>query len=245
VGYDHARGEPRATFGRRKRGAGEGAARRWGDCIDCGACVVTCPTGIDIRDGLQMECIHCTQCVDACDAVMDRIGRPRGLIRYTSRDELAGAPRRILRPRIVLYPLLLALVWGGLTVALLGREPADITVLRGPGSPFALLPTGEVSNQIRVKIVNRSGGEREYRIEIPGEERLRVIVAESRLRVADGRSATATVFVTAPRGAFHDGRRDIRVRVSDDAGFSTTAAYRLLGPRAAEEGARHERDRAR
>jgi len=85
VAYDPRRGEPRGKLGRVA-----------GDCIDCRACVLTCPTGIDIRDGLQMECIHCAQCIDACDAIMDRVGRPRGLVRYGSRDEMAGAPRRIL-----------------------------------------------------------------------------------------------------------------------------------------------------
>ena len=111
VGYDARRGEPRGKLGRRGLAPITPPAPA-GDCIDCGACVVTCPTGIDIREGLQMECIHCTQCMDACDSIMDRVGRPRGLIRYSSRDELAGAPRRILRPRVVLYPLLLVLVWG-------------------------------------------------------------------------------------------------------------------------------------
>src|SRR5262249_50274176 len=155
VGYDARRGERRGTA--RLRRSRSGAPERWGDCIDCGACVLTCPTGIDIRDGLQMECIHCTQCMDACDAVMARIGKPLGLIRYSSKDELAGQPRRILRPRIVLYPLLLALVWGALVLALARREPADVTVLRGLGTPFSVLPSGEVSDQIRVKIVNRRG----------------------------------------------------------------------------------------
>ena len=99
VAYDVNRGEPR---GKPKDNA---AVARGGDCVDCNACVLTCPTGIDIRDGLQMECIHCTQCADACDAMMVKVGRPTGLIRYTSQDALAGQVRRLLRPRTVLYPL--------------------------------------------------------------------------------------------------------------------------------------------
>ena len=205
-------------------------AGAFGDCIDCGACVVTCPTGIDIRQGLQMECIHCTQCMDACDAVMDRIGRPRGLIRYSSKDQLQGEPRRILRPRVVVYPLLVLLVWGALGVALAHRAPAEITVLRGLGSPFTLLPSGEVSNQLRVKIVNRGSEERHYRIHLAEDAILRLVAPDTPLPVGGGKSATATVFVIAPRSAFVHGQRDIRLHVEDEGGFGTATPYRLMGP---------------
>jgi cytochrome c oxidase accessory protein FixG len=246
VGYDARRGEPRGKPGRRGLAVlGRGAA---GDCVDCGACVVCCPTGIDIRDGLQMECIHCTQCIDACDAIMDRVGRPRGLIRYSSRDELAGQARRILRPRIVLYPLLLVLVWGVLGYALAHRAPADVTVLRGLGSPFTLLPSGRVSNQIRVKIVNREAADHRYRIDLapdgPGAGALEVIAPDNPLPVPAGHSATATIFVTAPRGAFEDGQREVRFRIDNGAGWSQLVAYRLLGPEGeghGPEGERHGR----
>jgi len=264
VGYDVRRGEPRATYRERKGATG---ARGFGDCIECRACVVTCPTGIDIRQGLQMECIHCTQCMDACDAVMDRIGRPRGLIRYTSGDELEGepqpearradmeilraerggepqpavrgaaggeprdgAPRRLPRPRAVLYPLLVLLVWGALGVGLVGRAPAEITVLRGLGSPFALLPSGEVSNQLRVKIVNRGAEDRHYLIQLAGDASLRLVAPDNPLAVGGEKSATATVFVIAPRSAFADGQRHVRLHVEDEGGFSVTTPYRLVGP---------------
>jgi cytochrome c oxidase accessory protein FixG len=227
VGYDARRGEPRGMLRQRRNGSGQPP---WGDCIDCGACVVTCPTGIDIRDGLQMECIHCTQCMDACDAVMARIGRPPGLIRYTSKDELAGQPRRLLRPRIVLYPLLLLAVWGAFSVALARREPADVTVLRGLGTPWALLPSGEVSDQIRIKIVNRRSSDQQYLIELAEAPGLRLVAPGNPLPVAAGKTGTATIFVVAHQRAFDKGRRDIRFRISDDAGFRTEVPYRLLGP---------------
>jgi cytochrome c oxidase accessory protein FixG len=235
VGYDTRRGEPRGILRLRRNGSG-----RWGDCIDCGACVVTCPTGIDIRDGLQMECIHCTQCMDACDAVMARIGRPLGLIRYSSKDELAGQPRRVLRPRILLYPLLLVLVWGGFGLALARREPVDVTVLRGLGVPFSVLPSGEVSDQIRIKIVNRRNTDQRYRIELAGAEGLKLVAPDNPLPVAAGKTETTTVFIVAARDVFDDGKRDIRFRISDDAGFSTSVPYRVLGPK--EERRRHEKD---
>ena len=230
VGYDVRRGEPRGHLAR-GAGNGPGAPRQaLGDCVDCGACVLTCPTGIDIRDGLQMECIHCTQCVDACDSVMERIGRPRGLIRHSRQDELGGAPRRILRPRVVLYPILLLAVWGMLGWSLAHRASADVTVLRGLGSPFTLLPSGEVSNQIRVKVVNRADGDRRYLIELAGGDGLHLIAPDNPLTVAAGHATTATVFVTASRGAFREGAREIGFRISDDAGFAVSVPYRLLGP---------------
>ncbi|MEZ6088643.1 MAG: 4Fe-4S dicluster domain-containing protein [Pirellulaceae bacterium] len=96
VAYDPVRGEPRMKG---KRQPDDNA----GDCVDCNQCVVVCPTGIDIRKGLQMECINCTQCIDACDDVMDRVGKPRGLIRYSSQDAIARKPRRLVRGRTIIY----------------------------------------------------------------------------------------------------------------------------------------------
>jgi cytochrome c oxidase accessory protein FixG len=227
VGYDPRRGEPRGTF---RRGVAARASAAGADCVDCRLCVRTCPTGIDIRDGLQMECIHCAQCIDACDAVMAKIGRPLGLIRYTSRAELGGEARRWLRPRLVFYPALLLLVFGAFTIALLQRAPADVTVLRAQGSPFTLLPSNQVSNQIRIKIVNRTREDRRYHVAIADNEALHLVAPENPIAVAAGKTGTAVVFVTAPRAALPGGRLDIRFRVSDGAGFTTLATYRLLGP---------------
>lgn len=228
VGYDSRRGEPR---GKLKK---DGAAARpaTGDCIDCGACVVTCPTGIDIRDGLQMECIGCTQCIDACDTIMDRIGKPRGLVRYTSQEVLETGERKILRPRVIAYPALLLLVFGFLAAGIVGKEPADVTVLRGIGSPFMVLPSGEISNQLRVKIVNRGDSPRSYRIEVAGTEDLGLVAPQNPVPIEGGRTETATVFVLAPPGSFVGGEQEITVRVSDGESFSKNLPYRLLGPEA-------------
>ncbi len=225
VGYDTRRGEPRALVRNRK-----GGAAPHGDCIACDACVQTCPTGIDIREGLQMECVHCTQCIDACDAVMDKIGKPRGLIRYTSRDELDGKPRRLLRPRVAIYPAILLLVWGFLGYALAHRTSADVTVLRGIGSPFAILPDGQISNQLRIKIVNRSDGDRAYRLSLEGAPELELVVPENPMSVARGKTGTAAAFVIGPPSAIPGGQRDITVRVTDGAGYDGKIPYRVLGP---------------
>ena len=159
VSYDPRRGEPR---GKGRRSGAEGPPL--GDCIDCARCVDTCPTGIDIREGLQMECIACTQCIDACDSVMDKIGQPRGLIRFSSQARIGGAAGRLLRPRVIIYPAAMLVLLTAFGVVLGGKQSADVTLLRGLGLPFTELKPGEITNQIRVKIKNRSGGDAEYRI---------------------------------------------------------------------------------
>ncbi|MBP7146901.1 MAG: cytochrome c oxidase accessory protein CcoG [Acidobacteria bacterium] len=223
VGYDARRGEPRGKPAEREAG-------RAGDCIDCQACVVTCPTGIDIRDGLQMECVGCTQCIDACDAIMDRLGRPRGLIRYSSQDALAGRRSKVLRPRVILYPLVLVLLLGLLGASLARRESADVTLLRGIGSPFAVLPDGSISNQLRVKVVNRGAADASYLVELLGAPEFHVVAPQNPLPVAAGRSETATLFVVGPASAFTRGERTVRVRVAGGAEFAHEQEYRLLGP---------------
>ena len=221
VAYDYVRGEPRARGKERPEGAG--------DCIDCGACVTTCPTGIDIRNGLQMECVHCTQCMDACDQIMDQVTRPRGLIRYATQDALAGKPKRLLRPRVVLYPLALALFVGAFVTALNTRAAADVTILRGAGEPFRLEADGRVANQVRVRIANRSRAEHTYAITILGAESGQVIAPENPLTIAPGELRSTSVFVVLPRDAFMGGRRDITVRVTSG-GFAESFPFNLLGP---------------
>ena len=230
VAYDYVRGEPRAHGAKDRDPAA-------GDCIDCKACVQTCPTGIDIRNGLQMECVHCTQCIDACDEIMDRIGKPRGLIRYSSQDEIAGQPRHLLRLRTILYPVVLAILLGGLGTTMYLKKAADLTVLRGLDGPFAIEADGRISNQIRIKLTNRRGEDMAYTIVLdslatddiaPNE--ITVIAPENPLRVQAGETRTTSVFVLLPARAFPAGERFIRITVADDRGYQETVPYRLLGP---------------
>jgi cytochrome c oxidase accessory protein FixG len=147
VGYDVTRGEPR-------RGAAVEASAKIGDCIDCNRCVHVCPTGIDIRQGLQMECIGCTACIDACDEVMDRVHKPRGLIRYDSQNGFAGGRTRWFRPRIALYGFLLVAGISVATWALTTFHPANLGITRIPGAPY-ISDNGAIRNQFLVRIVNK------------------------------------------------------------------------------------------
>lgn len=147
IGYDKKRGEPRGKIGLI-------GAR---DCIDCNRCVHVCPTGIDIRQGLQMECIGCTACIDACDDVMTRLQRPRGLIRYDSQNAFAGRPTRWLRPRTLLYGVLLLVGASVATLALSTVHPASFGVTRMTGAPY-IVDAETVRNQFLVRLVNKRPG---------------------------------------------------------------------------------------
>ncbi len=233
--YDKQRGEPRG------HGAGERAGL--GDCIDCNACVITCPTGIDIRDGLQMECVHCTQCADACDAVMEKVGKPAGLIRYASQDALEGRPRRLLRPRTVLYPAALAVFLGAFVVALSTRAAADITLLGAIGAPFTREPGDTIVNQVRIRIANRGREAARYSVELLDAPGARVIAPEMPLTVAAGAMATTSIFVLVDEESFHGVQLPVRFRVSDGQAFREEFAWRLRGPANDDHRAQDERRR--
>jgi cytochrome c oxidase accessory protein FixG len=228
VGYDERRGEPR-SHGKSQAGSG--------DCIDCGACVKTCPTGIDIRKGLQLECIACAQCVDACDSIMARVKKPKGLIRYASQRSLSGAKRRLLRPRVFFYGGLLLLLLGALILAGEAQQGVQLTVLRGQGAPYVLSSDG-VQCQVRLKIENHTSKAETYHISImlgPKAEAAealggRVVLPENPVFVPSLGRRTAGGFVILPETEFHQGRVPIVVQVRDSRGQSQSVSYQLLGP---------------
>jgi cytochrome c oxidase accessory protein FixG len=229
VGYDVRRGEPRGK---------PGSAEILGDCVDCGACVRTCPTGIDIRDGLQMECIHCTQCIDACDAIMDRVGKARGLVRYTSRDEIEGVAETGLRWRLVLYPVLLGLALVACVALLIVRAPASVTMLRKTGAPFQRTQTGEVTNQIRLKVTNRTLEDRRYQISLVDGAGLKLVAPVNPLPVAAGQSEITSVFVVFPQEGFVRGERSVRLRLTDSVQWEETLTCQIQGPTGPASGGR-------
>ena len=223
VAYDAKRGEPR---GRRRRLA---VVQPQGDCVDCSACVTTCPTGIDIRRGLQMECIGCAQCIDACDAVMDKLGQPRGLIRYTSDAELAGEPRGVLRARTIVYPLLLAAALVGLFVTL-GERPAAEIWLEKTSTPYDRLDGDRISTPIALRLENRTDAAHAYTLVLDDPAHAPTAGLAASYQLAPRQTLHIPFFVLSPAGTFVHGRRDARLVVKDDAGWSTTLPVVLLGP---------------
>jgi len=221
IGYDGKRGEPRSK-GKQKPGNG--------DCIDCQACVVACPTGIDIRQGLQLECIACAQCVDACDSIMTRIHKPLGLIRYAAQDTLeTGNKAPLLRPRVVIYSILLLGLLVTLSSALLVKPGAEVTILRGIGAPFS--ESGpQIVNQIRIKVRNRSSSLQRYHVELADLPAAQLIAPEDPLPIAAGEQRTTSVFVMAPKSVFSRGSRAVHFRLTDEHDYRAEFPYELLGP---------------
>jgi cytochrome c oxidase accessory protein FixG len=220
VGYDVGRGEPRGKRGK------EGA----GDCVDCRRCVVVCPTGIDIRNGVQMECLACTACIDACDDVMDRLGRARGLVRYDSMRGLAGKKRRILRSRIVLYT---ALLFVGAAVALVAtrrRTDFEAVLLRLPGQPYTS-DGAEIRNALQVHIVNKRAEPTTYRVEVEAADAMTAVVPMGTVDVAPLADVRVPVFLTVPLPTFRaEFPVHLRVNRSDDPAGTRILTATFLGP---------------
>lgn len=151
VTYDFKRGEPRAKLSERKN-----SEKNFGDCIDCGLCVKVCPAGIDIRNGIQLECIQCTACIDACDSVMDGIGKPRGLIRYTSYNGITQGYKIKTTWRTYAYAAVLAILLTTFFTLLITRPDTETTFLRQRGTLYQTLPSGEIANIYQYKIVNKT-----------------------------------------------------------------------------------------
>jgi cytochrome c oxidase accessory protein FixG len=176
ISYDPLRGEPRAKH---KKGAD------WtglGDCVDCTACVQVCPTGIDIRDGLQMECIACGLCIDACDDIMDKVGLPRGLIAYHTEKYMDNHQKgeiekfHLLRPRTIYYIIVLSVVTLLMVYALLTRPPLDLTVLHDRNPLFVTMSNGDIRNGYDIKILNKTHQDRSYKLSVYGLDKPKVLI---------------------------------------------------------------------
>jgi cytochrome c oxidase accessory protein FixG len=192
IGYDETRGEPRGRKG-----------DKTGDCIDCFRCVSVCPTGIDIRNGLQMECVGCANCIDACNDIMDRIERPRGLIRYDSQKGFEGSARRpLFRPRTIAYGVaaLIGLSVFGFTAS--RRSDIEVHVLRSRGLPYILAET-EIRNVFNLGIQNKGAQAAVYVLNVdPGENELELKLATPRLEVASLGDATTSIIARVVRSDY-------------------------------------------
>ncbi len=197
ITYDPERGEPR---GPRKKGADPAGL---GDCVDCGLCVAVCPTGIDIRNGIQYECIGCGACIDACDPVMDKVGLPRGLIRYTTENALAKhfSPKdvvgHILRPRIILYTVILVAITVATIWSLATRVPLKVDVIRDRSLLAREADDGRIENVYNLKIMNTTEEPKRYSLAVEGMDGIE-IVGERIVEVASAENHEVTIVVRVP-----------------------------------------------
>ena len=207
VAYRDWRGEPRGKH-RKKEGADQ-----LGDCIDRNACVNVCPMGIDIRDGQQLACITCALCIDACDDIMAKVGKPRGLIDYMAltdepRERAGEKPKsiwkHIFRLRTIMYTTLWSLVGIGLVVALFMRSDIDLTVRPERNPVYVVLSDGSIRNTYEIRLRNKHGDDRPFRISVVGDPTLRLEVEGSpypTVTVPADSMKIQRVYVIAPRGS--------------------------------------------
>ena len=227
ISYDEERGEPR---GSRKR-TEDPAQKGLGSCIDCQLCVQVCPTGIDIREGLQYECIACAACIDACDSIMDRMDYPRGLIRYTTENALHNKKSSIFRPRVLVYATILIALISVLVGSLATRTPLILDVIRDRNTLYREVSDGFVENIYTLKIINQHQDAREFDLAVSGLDGIALDGVPDPLVVAGGEVLSLPVRVRAHRdNAYGIMNIEFSITASDDPGVAVREDSRFLGP---------------
>ncbi len=227
ITYDEQRGEPRKRGAKRSEGS-----ETAGDCIDCGLCVQVCPTGIDIRNGLQYECIACAACIDVCNSVMTQVNRPSNLIQYTTESSMEGQKTKILRPRIVIYAVLLGLLFAGFVTALAMRSSVQFDVLRDRNALYQVVGNDQIVNRYTLKVMNKGNIDQRYRIDVEGLPEASIEVANERV-ISAGEIANVAIQVTVPNAALRDRSQTITLRLTEELGESPATMSektRFFGP---------------
>ncbi len=197
--YDAKRGEPRKAKG----------LSDFGDCISCNRCVNVCPTGIDIRDGLQMECIACTACADACDEVMEKIGKPKGLIRYSSLNELKGQTRKLLSPRVIAYSFIISIIMSGFAYTLNARTDLEVKVIRAVETPYKDAGAKEnnaILNHFRFHITNQNSTPVKLKEIVLDQKAVELISPQFSRVLQPGEDAWIHVFAKFPKSLSTSGK---------------------------------------
>ena len=227
VSYDRNRGEPRGS----RRASEDHRVRGLGDCVDCTICVQVCPTGIDIRDGLQYQCISCSSCIDACNDVMEKMGYPGGLIRYTTQNIITGNKSRILRTRIVVYGIILLVMTGLFALTIINRVPLGLDVIRDRNQLYRET-AGLIENVYSLKIINMGNLDRRYEIRVGGLDNMILESDENPVLVKSGSVYNLPVRLRTREENLKARSNDIIFTITaiDDEKIMTTEHARFLGP---------------
>lgn len=224
ISYDHVRGEPPGKIKRNDPNPD------LGDCIDCKQCVAVCPTGIDIRNGTQLECVNCTACIDACDDIMDKVGRPRGLIRYASQEGIETGKKFKLTTQAYVYAAGLVAVTGLFLFLLLGSGDIKTTLLRAPGQTYTMTPEGNVTNLYTIKVLNKKSEDRiiDFRLE-EGPGHITLLGAEHLELPASG-MGEASLIVELPPSALEGLSFSIDIELLEEGEVIETIGTKFNGP---------------
>jgi cytochrome c oxidase accessory protein FixG len=226
VAYDYERGETRAKFRKNEDRSEVGK----GDCIDCGHCVHVCPTGIDIRNGTQLECINCTACMDACDEMMEAVNLPTGLIRYTSEEQIHTREPFKLSARAKAYTVVLALLVGVVVTLLATRTEIEAIILRTPGMLYQTNDDGSISNLYNYKIVNKTNHDLQLDF-VPLEEGYDLNIIGGLPELKTQEVLEGAFFFSAPPEAFERGKAETKIGIYDQNGeLIEKVKMRITGP---------------
>ena len=227
VSYDKNRGEPRGS----RRASEDHRSRGLGDCIDCTLCVQVCPTGIDIRDGLQYKCISCSSCIDACNDVMDKMGYAQGLIRFTTQNVLQGKTTRLLRPRIIVYGGILLVLITSFVVTITSRVPVSLDIIRDRNQLYRETH-GYVENVYTLKLINMDTLAHEYAIKAEGIPGLKVMTDTDPVKVASGQVYNLPVSLRIAEEDLRTRSNDILFTIAalDNPQIKVTVRTKFLGP---------------
>ena len=213
VSYDYERGEPR---GARKKGT---HPENLGDCVECTMCVQVCPTGIDIRDGLQIACIQCAACIDACNDIMDKVGYPRGLIRYTTEHQLVEKKKsKLLRPRLFGYLAILVVLLSGLVYALVDRVPLEIDIRRDRNQLSSTNAEGMIENSYVVKITNKTQDTHDYRLTLEPVDGLSLQTRFETVSLTAGENFDLPVSIYGDPAVVNSGQTPVVLTVTSEDG---------------------------